>query len=611
MKKIIILLIAFMSGALYADEITQLAKEYMPGVVTVYTEKGLGSGFIIDSEGYLFTNAHVISKLWSEDEDIDDPLKAFHEHVTIAFNDKQRYPAKIIGYDARVDIALLKIEMEKDRKYKILKLGDSDKIIVGEKIVALGSPLGLEQTITAGVVSHVGRELSAGPGWEFPMNVIQTDAAINPGNSGGPMLNMQGKVIGINYASASKWASEGVGFSIPINIAKYIKEQLIKSGKVHHGYIGIDLHQLSEEYSKLFNIKNGILVDTVDENSPAGIAGIKSGDILIKFNNKDISATNERQVNDFIWEIAKISNDININLTLLRQKDLTLTNWDTLNFMIKVRESPPAEVELKSYIYKDLGFSVKEITDSIYFKYNLSVKKGLWINKIDALPAVKAGLSVGDVIININTMTVITPDDLNKSLILNLKQQKRQIPLKIQRRKDVIQLFIEPQYNLKNKKLVLLKLNGNPTTKLLEILEMKLLTNGIMLDEIDLKELKTRNSIINEFDGLMLLSGTTNEIKLTAETESSVKQYIDYAVKEKKMIAAAGPAVLTLIKLFSGIKTKKITCNPQDIETIKQSGIANITGNDVETDDNIVTATGTKKSYYPFTFEIINMLGRQ
>ena len=160
-----------------------LSAKLMPGVVTVYTESGLGSGFIVDAKGYIFTNAHVVSKLWDNDEEIDDPSNAVMDRIVVGLNNKHKYNAKVIGYDANLDVALLKIET--DEKLTVLTMGDSNDAKIGEKVIALGSPLGLEQSVAAGVISHVGRALTSGPAWDFPINVIQTDAATDCSNPSG------------------------------------------------------------------------------------------------------------------------------------------------------------------------------------------------------------------------------------------------------------------------------------------------------------------------------------------------------------------------------------------------------------------------------------------
>lgn len=621
---VFILILSFVSVS-FADPVMDLSSKLMPGVVTVYTEAGLGSGFIVDSKGYIFTNAHVVSKLWDSDEEIDDPLNAVMERIVVALNNKHKYNAKVIGYDANLDVALLKIEPEE--KLKVLTMGDSDNVKIGEKVIALGSPLGLEQSVTAGVVSHVGRALTAGPSWDFPINVIQTDAAINPGNSGGPMVNLKGKVIGINYASMSKWSSEGVGFAIPINVANYVKKQLLAYKIVHNGYIGLGLHEITNEYSQMLNIKSGILIDNVFKDSPAEKCGLKSGDIIASLNGKKTSAKNEQEVNDFLWRISTLPPGNKVSIEVLRPSaDSLLKN---IPFTVQIQESPPSEIELKPYIFKDLGFSVKEITELVYNKYNFPVHKGIWVNSIFDMPAFRANMLTEDVISEVNDVKVNTPEELKTEILKCLKEKKSHIPIQALRRKDSIPLFLVPTYGLKNKKVLAVILSQKLGLKLFEALQMKLLANGVNLINVgvsglpvdlvqDNKKVKALNpdttlallkNEITKNDGVILLSDL-DDFTLEGKDREIIKQLIQGNLKNNKLIAAIGSSVMTMLEINPGIKTRKLTGNQKYTNKIKEFGVS-FTGNEVEKDEGkIVTATGEEKSYSPFVYEILNTLSK-
>ena len=235
---------------------------------------GSGTGFIIDKEGYILTNNHVV--------DNADIIK-----ITLQ-NDKE-YEAQLIGSDSKTDIALLKIIRQSDDNttFPYLIMGDSEKVEVGEWVVAIGNPFGLSHTVTTGVVSAKARNIGAGPYDEF----IQTDASINPGNSGGPLLNMEGKVIGINTAIYSRTGGNvGIGFTIPINMASDILDELKKDGKVTRGWLGVMVQKITAELSETFKLPDthGALVNDVVPNGPADRSGLKRGDIIVKFNGKEI-----------------------------------------------------------------------------------------------------------------------------------------------------------------------------------------------------------------------------------------------------------------------------------------------------------------------------------
>ncbi len=235
---------------------------------------GSGTGFIIDKEGYILTNNHVV--------DNADVIK-------ITLQNEKEYEAELIGSDSKTDIALLKIIRQSDdnTNFPYLTLGNSEKVEVGEWVVAIGNPFGLSHTVTTGVVSAKARNIGAGPYDEF----IQTDASINPGNSGGPLLDMEGKVIGINTAIYSRTGGNvGIGFTIPINMASDILDELKKDGRVTRGWLGVMIQKITTELAETFKLSDthGALVNDVIPNGPADRSGLKRGDIIVRFNGKEI-----------------------------------------------------------------------------------------------------------------------------------------------------------------------------------------------------------------------------------------------------------------------------------------------------------------------------------
>ncbi len=239
-------------------------------------EGGTGSGFIIDHEGYILTNNHVV-----EGADI----------IKVTLHNEKEYEARLVGSDPKTDIALIKIVKEsgENSSFPYLTLGNSERVEVGEWVVAIGNPFGLDHTVTTGVVSAKGRNIGAGPYDEF----IQTDASINPGNSGGPLLNMNGEVIGINTAIFSgNGGNVGIGFALPINMAKDILDDLKQKGSVTRGWLGVMIQRITPELKESFKLKNamGALVNDIVPNGPAAQGGMKRGDVITRFDGVEIAS---------------------------------------------------------------------------------------------------------------------------------------------------------------------------------------------------------------------------------------------------------------------------------------------------------------------------------
>ena len=245
-----------------------------PGVPQEFKNRSLGSGFIVSSDGHILTNAHVVDGA---------------DEVLVKLSDKREFKAKVLGSDKRTDVALIKIEA---RNLPVARLGDSSRLKVGEWVVAIGSPFGFENTVTAGIVSATGRSLAH----ENYVPFIQTDVAINPGNSGGPLFNMKGEVIGINSQIFSRsGGSMGLSFAIPIDLANDIQGQLKAKGKVSRGRLGVGIQEVSKELAESFNLgkPQGALVASVEKGSAADKAGIEVGDIILKFDGKAVTESSD------------------------------------------------------------------------------------------------------------------------------------------------------------------------------------------------------------------------------------------------------------------------------------------------------------------------------
>ncbi len=364
--------------------------------------RSLGSGFIISEDGYLVTNHHVIKDA---------------SNIIIRLTNKKEYKGKeikIIGSDARTDIALLKIETKEKLPY--LKLGDSDKIRVGDWVMAVGNPFNLEGTVTVGVISAKGRShipLSEGPDFQ---NFLQTDAAINPGNSGGPLLNLQGEVIGINTAiTSTSGGNIGIGFAIPVNLAKTIIDELKTKGKVTRGYLGVYLEDLTEDMKEALNLSSleGVLINEVIKDSPADRAGIKDGDVIIEFNGEKVT-----DVQSFRLRVASTPPGKTVKIKLIRDgKEMSL------NVKIGEMETQPVAQSGEEQ-ETQLGLQVVDIDSPEAKIYNLSVKKGVVVVNIESnSPAEEAGIQIGDVIIGIGNKEIENMSDF-RDAVKNLKKGK-------------------------------------------------------------------------------------------------------------------------------------------------------------------------------------------
>lgn len=332
----------------------------------------LGSGVIINPEGYILTNYHVIKDA---------------EEITVKLSDKSEYAGKMVGIDPKTDLAVIKIAANGKMPYAVL--GDSDKIRVGQWAVAIGNPFGLDRTFTVGVISATGRSEVGVAAYE---SFIQTDASINPGNSGGPLMNIHGEVVGINTAIVA--SGQGIGFAIPINMAKGIITDLIKKGKVTRGWLGIGIQPLTKELAESFELKDtkGALVNEVFPESPAEKAGIKPGDIIIRFGGKNVEDSRSLQAMVGASGIGTV-----VPVDVIRDRK-------ALSFNVKIGEMPGEEdLSPKPAEEKEdwIGLSVRDIPQEM--KESLEVQEGVLVRGVKGgSPAEQGGIQPGDVIIAIN-----------------------------------------------------------------------------------------------------------------------------------------------------------------------------------------------------------------
>ncbi len=367
--------------------------------------QSLGSGFIIDSKGFIITNNHVIDNA---------------EKIMVILHDDSSFEATVVGKDPKTDVALLKIE-PKNKKLKAVKFGNSDKLRVGDWVMAIGNPFGFGGTVTAGIVSARGRNI----GGSYD-DYIQTDASINRGNSGGPLFDMQGNVVGINTAIFSQsGGSVGIGFAVSSNLAKQVSDQLRKYGRTKRGWLGVLIQQISKEIANSLGLKNtnGALVSSATENGPAYKAGVKSGDVILEFNGKKIKTMNElpkfvantpvgEKVNLVIWRNGKIITLKVIlgELELAEKTDLLTTKKNNT----------------KQQDFSKVGFSVKELDQKSIKKFNIKdFTNGVIITNVRPnSKAYEGGLREGMIIIRVGQTEVNDVKIISKAIDTARKQKR-------------------------------------------------------------------------------------------------------------------------------------------------------------------------------------------
>lgn len=369
----------------------------------------LGSGFIISADGYIVTNNHVVEGA---------------DKVTVNMNgdNSESLPAKIIGTDAETDLALLKVETSKT--LPVLKFGDSDAMEVGEWVVAIGNPFGLNNTVTAGIVSAKGRNIHAGP---FD-NFLQTDASINPGNSGGPLINMNGEVIGINTAISA--SGQGIGFAIPSSLASRIINELREGKKISRGWMGVTIQDVKPDMAKALGLKEstGALIGSVIPDEPADKAGLKAGDIIIR-----VGKTPIHNASELTRSVAELKPNTKTEITVNRNgKELTRT------VTLGERASHTGVAENGSDSPTNIGIGIRSLTpeDARALQLPTDTKGLLIVNVASGSPAADAGLRSGDVILSANLTPVTSTDEL-ASVLKKEGKERGAVMFQINRRGNV------------------------------------------------------------------------------------------------------------------------------------------------------------------------------
>jgi len=387
----------------------------------------LGSGFVIDPAGLVVTNNHVISEA---------------DEVTVIFNDGARLKAEVVGRDTKVDLALLRVKP--DKPLKAVKFGDSEKLRLGEWVIAIGNPFSLGGTVTAGIISARNRDINSGP----YDNYIQTDASINRGNSGGPLFNLDGDVIGVNTAIISpSGGSIGIGFAVPSKTVVGVIDQLRQFGETRRGWLGVRIQQVTDEIAESLGIKpvRGALIAGVDDKGPAKPAGIEPGDVVVKFDGKDI-----KEMRDLPRVVADtpVGKDVEVIVIRKGKEEKRTVKIGRLEDGEKqqqasLKKDEPGE---KSVVQKALGLQLSNMTDDLRKKFKLKDNvNGVVITGVDANSAASdKRLKAGDVIVEVMYEAVGTTDDLQKRLDQLKKDGKKSAMMLVMNAQGDTQFVVLP-----------------------------------------------------------------------------------------------------------------------------------------------------------------------
>lgn len=385
-----------------------------PGPRGPQRQRSSGSGFLIDSDGSILTNNHVVENA---------------QKIIVKLSDDSEHEAKVIGRDPKTDIAVIKIEAKNSLPMAVL--GDSDRLEVGEWVVAIGNPFGLDSTVTSGIVSAKGRHINQGPYDNF----IQTDASINPGNSGGPLINLRGEVVGINTAIFTRSGGNiGIGFAIPVNLVKELLPQLRGKGKVTRGYLGVLIQKVTPEIADSLGMERGYgaLVANVSKDGPAEKAGVKVGDVIVEFDGKEVKDSADLPI-----IVARTQVEKKVRMKVLRDKKEVLLN-------VAVGELKEEEVVASVPEKGELGMTVQRLTPQIAESLGLEKTEGVVVTQVEPGSAAdESGIRRGDVILEIDRKAVRNVEEYRKSLAAIRKG--RGVLFLVRRGENTLFLALKPQ----------------------------------------------------------------------------------------------------------------------------------------------------------------------
>jgi len=399
-----------------------------PGIPKEHKEQSLGSGVIVSEDGYIITNNHVIEKA---------------QEIKVLLLNKKDYKAKVIGADPKTDIAVIKIEAT---GLPALPWGDSNKLRVGEIVFAIGNPFGLNQTVTMGVISAVGR---ANVGIADYEDFIQTDAAINPGNSGGGLINARGELIGINTAILSRTGGyQGIGFAVPSSMARQVMDSLVKYKKVVRGWLGVSIQDITSDLAEEFGVKDlkGALVSGVMKGSPAEKSGIRQGDIILRYNGRDVEDTGHLRN-----MVSQTPIGTTVKIKILRQKKELEVEVKVIELSKKMSEASPGSGNDDSGEPADeessalTGLAVRELTPELanHFGYEAD-EKGVVVMKVDASSRIyESGIRPGDIILQVNQKNIATLEEYKKAA--SRIKAKDRILLLVRRKGQDLFVTVKPE----------------------------------------------------------------------------------------------------------------------------------------------------------------------
>jgi len=371
------------------DPMSQFWQRFFGGRVPGGQQRlnGVGSGFIIDKNGTILTNFHVVDGA---------------QKIVVTLSDGKNYDAKVIGKDQKTDIAVIKIDAGDN--LPAVTLGDSDRLEVGEWVMAIGNPFGLDHTVTSGIVSAKGRQIGSGPYDNF----IQTDASINPGNSGGPLINLRGEVVGINTAIFSQSGGNiGIGFAIPINLVKEVLPQLRGKGKVVRGYLGVLIQKVTPEIAESLGMErgHGALVANVSKDGPADKAGVKVGDVIVEFDGKEVKDSGDLPI-----IVARTPVEKKVRMKVLRDKKDVYLN-------VAVGELKDEEVVATAPEKGELGLTVQRLTPQMAESLGVEKAEGVVVTAVEPGSAAdESGIRRGDVIVEVDRKAVRSLEDYKKAV---------------------------------------------------------------------------------------------------------------------------------------------------------------------------------------------------
>jgi len=362
----------------------QFFKEFFPRLNN--NRRSLGSGVIIHPEGYILTNEHVVAKATS---------------IKVTLIDKREFDARLVGADIKSDLAVVKIETKESLPH--VALGQSGDLMIGETVIAIGNPFGLQHTVTTGIISALNRSIKGGRNRVYS-DFIQLDASINPGNSGGPLLNIDGSLIGINTAIFKR--AEGIGFAIPINKAKRIINDLIRYGKVRRGWLGVSVQGMTKEMLRFFHVDRvtGVVVVQVMKGSPGEMAGLRRGDVILSLEDNEVGGKSDYSARVSTYPVGNT-----INMKILR---------DGEERTVSLKVSLLQESQVSDYVQNWLGFSVDEIKQSMVRRYSLATSQGVIVMSVAPNGvSSKIGIRPGDIIRQINQIRIKNGNDFRAAMV--------------------------------------------------------------------------------------------------------------------------------------------------------------------------------------------------